>query len=73
MSDAKTSVRVIVKATMRIELDDRWGGDCSLHQVHRQAAESTRVKLQQITQANPWLRFNHSPEVVEVIIEGDLE
>jgi hypothetical protein len=49
------SKRVVASAevvvTLRISADGRWGPECSLDQIHKQAKEDVRNKLERMAEA----------------------
>lgn len=47
MSESKTSVTALVTVTLRVQLTQPWGGDCTLEQVQKQATREAldRVKI----------------------------
>lgn len=48
-NEISASAEVIV--TLRISADGRWGPECSMEQIHRQAKESVLHKLNQMANA----------------------
>lgn len=46
MMGKKVRARARVQVTVEIDVDDVWGEDCAIAQVHKQAKESARNALQ---------------------------
>ncbi len=52
MTKKKVRVRAIVVVTLEIPVDDCWGGDCPLSQVHEQAVDSMQGLLRTSVEGN---------------------
>ena len=47
----RISASASVVVTLRIKADSRWGPECSMDQIHRQAKESVLHKLERMAEA----------------------
>lgn len=64
MIEGKAKVRVV------LEVDaDRWGGDCQLDQLYKQAAESALATLRNALKQVHGVRIFGEPEVIGIITE----
>lgn len=61
-----------VSVTLNIELTDRWGGDCAINQVTRQAATSAQNFIQnRIPAVETNVRMVGKPKVQAIVWEED--
>jgi hypothetical protein len=76
----KRSAHAIVVVTLDVEVDSSWGGDCTVDQVHKQAADEATGTLRFIFQeANKStsgctrkVRVREIPKVTAVMSEREL-
>ncbi len=47
----RISASASVVVTLRIKADSRWGPECSMEQIHKQAKESVRHTLERMAEA----------------------
>lgn len=50
MTESKTSATAIVTMTVSVELNQPWGGECTLAQVQQQARRDAQEQLEQLRQ-----------------------
>ena len=74
-SDARTRVvaRARVQITVEILVDDTWGDDCPVAQVHRQAKESALGILQRMRKPHQITAEQEAPRPVPFEIVGDMK
>lgn len=62
-----TSARATIQLTVEVSIPDRWGGDCPLDQVFRQAASEALAKVSRLL--GPAARVVGEPRVTAVLTE----
>ena len=67
MKSIKASARV--KILLEISLSDRWGSDCTLTQVHKQAKDSARNRLNGILAGVADVQIIGKPEAMAILVE----
>lgn len=73
MSDTKLRASAQVTVTLRIDVSDTWGADCTVEQIHKQAARSALGILDKMrgSMAPRPVALVGQPKVVAVFVEDE--
>ncbi len=60
-----------VEVTLEVNLLDRWGSDCEIKQLFKQAADGAVLKVGNLIHGDPTIRLKSKPKVTAVLVEED--
>ena len=59
----------VVEVTLEVSLPDRWGSDCEIKQLFKQAEDGAISKVGKLIQSEPTIRIKSKPKVTAVLVE----